>query len=791
MAPKIEAILEFHDIVEQLKNLTTSSIGQKRCETMRFSADPNLIEQRQQETEEAVRLLVERSAPPLSGARPVAKSAHYASRGGILHISELLEIGDSLRGVLRMRKYMAEADESVEDPYPSIRAMVSALWTQGDLRERIEETIESEDSIYDDASPKLKTIRRSLARKKDQVRDKLQAILNSQDLQESLQDSLVTMREGRYVVPVRHDARNKVKGLVHDMSASGQTVYIEPMAIVEANNEIRRLELEERDEIQRILEELSQEVGQYPEAFAENERLFGQLDFIFAKAKLASDQNAVRPKLSGLRITKLINARHPLIDRHKVVPLNLELGGDNQGLIITGPNTGGKTVSLKTLGLMVLMTQYGLHIPADPGTTIGIYNGVYADIGDEQSIEQSLSTFSGHMVHIVDILKAVDENSLVLFDELGAGTDPTEGAALALSIIEHLMAKGVSFMATTHYTQLKLYALTRDGVQNASMEFDVETLTPTYRLHVGVPGKSNAFEISSRLGLPKEILDGAEDFLEGEDIAFEDVLTTLEAERSRLEKREAELVQLTGEYRREMAEAKKTANRLNADKDQILQRAKDEARRIVKSAKEDADLAVSEIRDIREQLRKEDAQTLQQAQDLLREGGKKYRDKDEGIVLKRAAKPAKALKPGDEVYAESLGVSATVLEGPDNKGEVLVQAGLMKMTLPAESLIRSEPKAKAEKKVNTSKVRQKKQKNAKVEFDIRGKTFEEAEPIIEKALDDGYLASLDRIRIIHGKGTGMLRKKVKDYLRYHPLVKKQEDAEPAEGGSGVTIAYLR
>ena len=791
MAPKIEAILEFHDIVEQLKNLTTSSIGKARCESMAFSADPDVIEQRQQETQEAFRLLVERSAPPLSGARPVAKSAHYASRGGVLHISELLEIGDSLRGVSRMRKYMTDVDESVEDPYPSIRAMVSALWTQGDLRERIEATIESEDSIYDDASPALKSIRRNLARKKDQVRDKLQSILNAKDLQESLQDSIVTMREGRYVVPVRHDARNKVKGLVHDMSASGQTVYIEPMAIVEANNDIRQLELEEREEIQRILQELSEEVGQYPEAFAENERLFGQLDFIFAKAKLASDQNAVRPKLSKTRETKLINARHPLIDRHKVVPLSLELGGENRGLIITGPNTGGKTVSLKTLGLMVLMTQCGLHIPADLGTIIGVYDGVYADIGDEQSIEQSLSTFSGHMVHIVEILKAVNENSLVLFDELGAGTDPTEGAALAVSIIEHLMAKGVSFMATTHYTQLKLYALTREGVQNASMEFDVETLTPTYRLHVGVPGKSNAFEISSRLGLPQEILDGAKEFLESEDIAFEDVLTTLEAERSRLEKREAELVQLTGEYRREMAEAKKSADRLNTEKDQILQKARDEARRIVKSAKEDADLAVSEIRDIREQLRKEDAQTLQQAQDLLREGRDKYRDKDEGIVLKRAAKPAKALKPGDEVFAESLGVSATVLEGPDSKGEVLVQAGLMKMTLPANSLIRSEPAATTEKKVNASKVRQKKQKHAKTEIDIRGKTFEEAESVLEKALDDGYLASLDRIRIIHGKGTGMLRKKVKEYLRHHPSVKKQEDAEPAEGGSGVTIAYLR
>ncbi|MDD7362524.1 MAG: endonuclease MutS2 [Peptoniphilus sp.] len=791
MAPKIEAVLGFDDIVDKLKALTESRIGEARVDAMRFSTDAEEILYMQRETEEAFKLLVTRSAPPLTGARPVAKSAHYASRGGVLHIAEILEIGDSLRGVLRMQKYMAQTDDEVEDPYPIVRGLVSSLWTKGDLREKIEATIESEDSIYDDATPELKQIRRSLGRKKDQVRERLQRILNSQDLQESLQDLLVTMREGRYVVPVRHDARNKVKGLVHDMSASGQTVYIEPMAVVEINNEIRELELKERDEIQRILEELSEEIGEYADAFSSNEEIFAKLDFIFAKAKLASDQNAIQPALSTERVTKLVNARHPLIDPKVVVPLSLDVGGENRGLIITGPNTGGKTVSLKTLGLMVLMTQYGLHIPADRGTAIGIYGGVYADIGDEQSIEQSLSTFSGHMVNIIHILENADQNSLLLFDELGAGTDPTEGAALALSIIEHCIAEGMTFMATTHYTQLKLYALTREGVQNASMEFDIDTLSPTYRLHVGIPGKSNAFEISKRLGLPEAILDGAQHFLDRKDIAFEDVLKTLEAERGRLEKREAELVQLRGEYTEEMRRAKKKTDTLENERDRILERARDEARRILKSAKEDADLAVSEIKELKDQLEREDAKTLQEAQDVLREGQKKFKEKDRGIVLKKAKNPAKKLKPGDTVYAESLGVEATVLEKPDEKGNVYVQAGLMKMTLPAASLVRKERIDTARGRVHTNKVSQKKSKHAKVEYDIRGKTFEESEPILEKALDDAYLASLDHIRIIHGKGTGMLRKKVKEYLRTHPSVKKQEDADPSEGGSGVTIAYLR
>lgn len=793
MAPTIETMLEFHDIIERLKNLAVSSIGRARVDEMEFSTNPEEILHMQRETEEAFQLLVTRSAPPLSGARPVAKSAHYASRGGVLHIAEILEIGDSLRGVLRLQNYIEQTDPDLEDPYPIIRGMVSALWTKGDLREKIESTIESEDSIYDDATAELKQIRRGLRRKKDQVREKLQQILNSQDLQESLQDSLVTMREGRYVVPVRHDARNKVKGLVHDMSASGQTVYIEPMAVVEINNDIRELEVREREEIQRILEELSREIGEHVDAFISNEALFSKLDFIFAKAKLASDQNAIQPAISKERITRLINCRHPLIDRDRVVPLSLEVGGKNRGLIITGPNTGGKTVSLKTLGLMVLMTQYGLHIPAEKGTIIGIYDGVYADIGDEQSIEQSLSTFSGHMTNIIEILSKASEKSLVLFDELGAGTDPTEGAALALSIIEHCLSAGTTFMATTHYTQLKLYALTREGVQNASMEFDIETLSPTYRLHVGVPGKSNAFEISRRLGLGESILEGAEEFLDREDIAFEDVLKTLEAERSRLEHREAELVQLRGEYREEMRRAKRKTEVLENERDRILQKAKDDARRIMKAAKDDADLAVSEIKELRNQLERKDAQTLQEAQDVLREGQKRLKDKDEGLVLKKAKKPAKALKPGDTVFAESLGVEATVLEKPDSKGNVYVQAGLMKMTLPMKSLMkRDKAKEKARRsEANAGKISQGKSKHAKVEYDIRGKTFEEAEPVIEKALDDAYLASLDHIRIIHGKGTGMLRKKVKEYLRVHPSIKKQDDAEPSDGGSGVTIAYLK
>ncbi|MCD1147987.1 endonuclease MutS2 [Peptoniphilus sp. KCTC 25270] len=793
MARRIEEILEFDEILRRLKNMTTSDLGKERIDSLEMESDLRRIEEMQQETEEALGLLMKRSSPPLIGIKGVSKWALHASRGGVLSIGEILSIGDFLRGVRRIRKYMSDNDSDRESVYPIIEGHISSLWGNVELERWIEKTIENEESLYDDASPRLKQIRRSLSQKKNNIREKLNSIVANQDLKGSLQDSIITMREGRYVVPVRQDSRGKIPGLVHDMSSSGQTVYIEPMAVVELNNEIRELEISEREEIIRILTEISEEIGQYPYEFKADEQIMAELDFLFAKGKLALEQNAIRPKFSTEFRTKLVEARHPLLDPKIVVPVTIELGGDYQALIITGPNTGGKTVSIKTLGLLTMMAQFGLHIPARSGSVVGIYKKIFADIGDEQSIEQSLSTFSSHMVHIVDILKEADENSLVLFDELGAGTDPTEGAALALSIIDTLKEQSIHVMATTHYNQLKLYALTEPGVQNASMEFDIDTLSPTYRLIIGVPGKSNAFEISRRLGLPDEIIGRANAFLETEDIAFEDVLEELENERQRLEQTRMRTEEEKEALEKELSKTRKQSAALEREKDRILEKARKEAKDLVTEAKENAELALSEIKDITNKLEKEEAKTLQQAQDLLRSDLKRLKRSDKnGVVLKEASNPVKELKLGDTVFAQSLGVEATVLALEDAKGNVLVQAGLMKMSLPKNTLVQASKTRQEERRTKNSKnLVQKKAKNAKTEIDIRGKTFEECVADLDKMIDDAYLTNLKSVRIIHGKGTGALRQKVQEYLRKHKLVKSYKEAAYDDGGSGVTYGELK
>ncbi|MDO5301662.1 MAG: endonuclease MutS2 [Tissierellia bacterium] len=785
----IESILEFDRILEQLKDRCASSLGRSGVEELEFLTDAREIFRAQEETEEAVRLLSVAPNVPLFGATPMAQSAGYAQRGGVLEIHQILNIGDGLRGVRLLKEFIQERDEEL---FPYFVGISEGLWTDGALERKIERTIESDSTLYDHASDELFRIRKKIAGKKDQLRGTLQAILSQTEEQGHLQDALVTMRGGRYVIPVRKDAKSKVPGLVHDMSQTGQTVYIEPMAVVENNNELRELELQEREEIRRILKELSEWIGQYPEEFKENEVLYRQLDLTLAKGRLAIDTKAIRPKLNEERYSELHGAKHPLLDQKTVVPLSVTLGGDFNQLIITGPNTGGKTVTLKTFGLMVLMHQYGLHIPAEEGSELGIYSGVYADIGDEQSIEQSLSTFSAHMGHIIQILEDVDYHGLVLFDELGAGTDPTEGAALAIAIIEYLRDRGIHLMATTHYNPLKLYALTREGVENGSMEFDLERLVPTYRLILGVPGKSNAFEIARRLGLGRDVLEEAHRRLEREDIVFEDVLGRLEKERAQYEEqREALEVQerdLKIRWRRLEGENRALKNQ----REKILEEARKEAKEMVQRAKEDVDLAVSEIKDLKEFLEKDEARTIQGAQDLLREDLKHLRAKDRGIVIEKASNPAQKVKPGDSVFAESLGVEATVLEPEDNKGNVLIQAGLMKLTVPRKALILRKPEKKTPKNRGSArKVMKDKVQNAKTEVDIRGKTFEDALPILDKSIDDAFLSNVQYLRIIHGKGTGALGRKVKDYLKKHPAVKSQEVPQPEEGGTGVTVAHLK
>ncbi len=732
-----------------------------------------------------------RSTPPLIGIRSITEAVSFAARGGQLTMRDLLDVSDFLRGARRLKDYM-KSDDADERQYPIIENLIGSLWSHQTLEREINRCIISEDEMADNASSKLRSIRSSMKSKRDSVREKLNHIVSSSQYESILQDSIITMREGRYVVPVKSDSRGALPGLVHDMSSSGQTAYIEPMSVVELNNELRALEIEEREEIKKILQELSEQVGRYPEEIEANEAIFQELDFIFAKGKLALEQNAVKPIFNDEKYIKLIDARHPLIPREEVVPIQLELGRDYTSLIVTGPNTGGKTVSLKTLGLMVMMAQSGLHIPAKEKSEIGIFNQIYADIGDEQSIEQSLSTFSSHMVNIIYILENMDEESLVLFDELGAGTDPTEGAALALSIMEMMRERKIRTMATTHYNQLKIYALTHEGVQNASMQFDVETLSPTYKLIVGIPGKSNAFEISKRLGLSEDVINRAKNYIATEDIEFEEVLAAIEKERSYLERQRAEMAVENNLLKKKQGEYDRELRSLRKQRDRMIKEAEDKALQIVRQAREDVSLAVSEIKDVNLILEGESARRLQEAQDILREGEEELsRSRNKGIKLKAVKNPAQNLKPGETVYAESLGVEATVLEIDKRKKEALVQAGLMKVTLPINTLKRKEAEKEAVSTRGAKNLVQEKQKAIQTEIDIRGQNFHEAQPVLDKYIDDAVLTGIKQISIIHGKGTGALRSKVRDYLKRHKSVKSMEEAAYDEGGSGVTKVILK
>lgn len=786
------SILEFHKIRERLAEQAVSDPGKERARNLEVATGLKTIENLQEETKEAAEILVKRSTPPLVGIRSMKEERKRLSLGGYLTPKELLHLADSLRGARYMKAFFADNKGDRESSYPLLEGHVQSLTSVNPLERRITDCIISEEEIADDASPKLKSIRRTMVNKKESVRTKLQQIVASASSKNYLQDAIVTIREGRYVIPVKQENKSSIKGLVHDMSASGATVFIEPMAVVDLNNELRELEQEERLEIIRILQELSQEAAGYLYELEANEAIMIELDFIFAKGKLALLENANAPKISDERKFMLKNARHPLLDPKTVVPITVELGDTFTSLIITGPNTGGKTVTLKTVGLLQLMAQSGLHIPADEDSEVGLFDEIYADIGDEQSIEQSLSTFSSHMVNIVNILRNVDERSLVLFDELGAGTDPTEGAALAMAIMDTMRRRKIRTMATTHYNQLKIYALSTEGVANASMEFDIESLSPTYRLMIGIPGKSNAFEISRRLGLPEEIIMEAADFITEDSLAFEDVLSSMEEERQKLmhtrERTESESERL----RRKNLELERQLEVTKREKDKILQEARTEAKRILQSAKEDAQLAISELKDIRKSMDRDGERKLQQTREFINQSLKDVTDDmDAPVLMEKVSRPIESVKVGDSVYAKSLGLHGTVLELPDSRGQVLVQMGIMKMNVPLNTLVFSELPEEKRAGGKVKSMRKAKAAMISPEVDLRGKTFDEAAIAVEKYLDDAYLSGLKSVRIIHGKGTGALREKLRPHMKKMKVVKKIKEASPEEGGSGVTVVELK
>ncbi|MFR6152131.1 MAG: endonuclease MutS2 [Peptoniphilus sp.] len=780
--------LEFDKVLVELKKLASASITSEYIDQVKISTQYEVVKNRLNETHEALKLIIAKGEPQLFGIVDIRSIIKRTEIGGALTAGGLLQVSDFLRVSRGLKTYLKKdsynSDEEVKLEY--IDKLIEDLYTDKRLEDEINSKIISEEEISDDASRELLRIRRGIVAKKDAIKNKLNGILSSHA--DFLQDAIVTLRDGRYVVPVKIENKSRVKGLVHDISGSGQTAYIEPMAVVEANNDLKELYIKENLEIEKILKELSELVGETSEEIKSNQEKLIELDFIFAKARLGLNYRANMPKLNREGRINLIKAYHPFLDRKTAVPIDINLGIDFTSLIVTGPNTGGKTVSIKTVGLLTLMTQFGLLIPADEASEIGVFEKVFADIGDEQSIEQSLSTFSSHMVNIVYILKNVTPNSLVLFDELGAGTDPTEGAALARSIMDFMLERKIRCISTSHYNQLKIYALTTDGVANASMEFDVDSLSPTYRLLIGVPGKSNAFEISRRLGLPDEIIGEAKKLLSSENIEFEDVLQSIDEDRTKIREYREELEREKADLEKENKRLQSKIKKLEDQKEKILEKSREEAKRLLLNTKENVDIILSEINEARDKISSENSKKIQEAQDLLRESIKNARDKSE-LEITKAANPIREIKVGDKVRT-SLGNLATVLELPDKKGNVLVQSGIMKMNMPKDSLTRIDLQEDTTKN-NTRSILKNKATNVKSEIDIRGKNFEDAKDIVDKYLDDAYLSGLKSVRIIHGKGTGVLRQKLREHFRSVKIIKSYKDAEYNEGGDGVTVVTLK
>ena len=783
-------VLEYHKIMSMLEEYALSDMGKTLIREIDPSSDISVVKEMQDETSEAHSILTFIGSSPMDIFPDIQTTLHKAKIGSVLSAGELLRVGLVLRLSGRIKEEIAEYPHP--DNIPIILDMVERLQWHKTLMDEIFRCIESEDRISDYASSHLANIRRRIQRTNEKIKERLNSLIHSPQFQKFLQEPIVTIRNERYVVPVKQEHRGNVRGMIHDQSASGATLFIEPMPVVEANNELRELMLDEQREIEKILLELTMKVQSFHETILSNLKILARLDMIFAKADFSRSYNGIRPEVVPKPCISILNGRHPLIDRDQVVPITIGLGQRSKTLIITGPNTGGKTVTLKTAGLFVLMTQSGLHIPADYGSQMGIFEGVFADIGDEQSIEQSLSTFSSHMVHIADIVQQADDRSLVLFDELGAGTDPTEGAALAMAILDFFREKGICTMATTHYSELKVFALTQEGMENASMEFDVETLRPTYRLLMGIPGKSNAFEISRRLGLKEELIDNAKEFLSQEDIHFEDVLSDMEKNRVKAKEEREEARTYLDEIQRMKSELEKRESYIRENEQKAIQKAQQEARKILRQAKEQADSILREMRELAlESQEQEQRRAMEQARDQLKNSLNKVEEAI-GDTLKPSQsliKPPKNLKPGESVYIANLDQKGQVLSVSDQGEEAQVQVGIMKINVHISNLRRvdQEPKTKGTRSTSMSI----KNRAISMELDLRGQNLEEALVNVDKYLDDVFLAGLKEVVLIHGKGTGVLRSGIHQHLKYHPHVGSFRLGKFGEGESGVTIVELK
>ena len=783
--------LEYNKIIELLTGHASSFGGQNRCRKLKPMTDIDAVRRSQEETAAAFTRIVKKGRPSFGNVQPVNDSLKRLEIGGILGSGELLRICKVLENAAQVKSYGRH--ENSDDQEDCLDPLFARLEPLSFLSAEIRRCIPEEDEISDDASPALKQIRRSMGQINDKVHSTLSSLVNG-SLRTYLQDPIITMRGDRYCIPVKAEYRSQVAGLIHDQSATGSTLFIEPMAVVKLNNDLKELYAKEQEEIQVILARLSADTAGYTDAIHTDYTVLTDLDFIFAKGALALEENASMPIFNTEGRIHIREGRHPLLDRKTVVPITVMLGEDFDLLIVTGPNTGGKTVSLKTVGLFTLMGQAGLHIPALDRSELAIFHQVYADIGDEQSIEQSLSTFSSHMTNIVSFLKDVDEHSLVLFDELGAGTDPTEGAALAISILHYLHERGIRTMATTHYSELKVYALSTPGVENACCEFDVETLRPTYHLLIGIPGKSNAFAIAGKLGLPEHIIADARTRLSEQDESFEDLLTDLESSKRTIEKEQAEIAAYKRELERLKTEINEKKEKLEAQRERIIREANEKARDILSDAKETADETIRAFRKSgKDQM---SAAELERERERLR----KKIDSVSSHTKLGIDEPKKQHKPsdfklGESVKVLSMNLTGTITSLPDAKGNVTVQMGILHSQVHISDLeiLEEAPSYSAKGMHRTSKGKMKMGKSFSVspEINLLGKTVDEAVAALDKYLDDASLAHLSSVRVVHGKGTGALRAGIHNYLRRQKHVKSFRLGAFGEGDAGVTIVELK
>lgn len=794
MNEKVLHTLEYNKILDQLTEYAFSADAKSRCQKLRPITDRAQIEQLQQQTSDALSRLFKYGSLSFSGVTDIRDSLKRLEIGGALSAIELLRVCSLLESAKRAKAFARSQDDN-DQPDDSLTSLFAGIEPLTPLCDEIRRCILSEDEIADDASSTLHSIRRSMRGMNDKIRAQMNSMINNTTTRSYLQDTVITMRDGRYCLPVKAEAKSLVPGMIHDQSSTGSTLFIEPMAVVNLNNEYKELQLREQEEIEVILAGLSNLTASYATQLLADYELLTELDFIFARAAFAQTYNGVAPLFNDDGRIHIRKGRHPLLDPKKVVPIDVRLGEDFRLLIVTGPNTGGKTVSLKTVGLLTLMGQSGLHIPASERSELGIFDEVFADIGDEQSIEQSLSTFSSHMVNIIRILEQVNDRSLVLFDELCAGTDPTEGAALAISILSKLHLYGARIMATTHYSELKVYALSTPGVENACCEFDVATLSPTYRLLIGIPGKSNAFAISEKLGLPSDLITDAKGRISKSEGDFEDLIADLEKSRSTIEREQLEINQYKAEIESLKEKLEQKQERLDSSRDKILREANEQAYNILKEAKDVADETIRNFN----KYGKAGAPVSEMEKERTKLRGKMDKAAQKMSEQKKASVPnhniPKKLRIGDSVKVISMNLKGTVHSLPNARGDLYVQMGILRSLVNINDLILLEedaaPGTKKFQKTSAGKIKMSKSASVSTEINLIGKTTDEAIPLLDKYLDDAYLAHLPSVRIVHGKGTGALRNAVQAHLKRLKYVKSFHLGEFGEGDAGVTIAEFK